>query len=203
MIRRTTWIVLVLLGALVLLAWFVQRSQARQTAGTATITPIATAENVFDLSNMTISEIIISNKNGKSVDFLYDSASTIWTIKDIPADQADSSQIESISKELNSLQVMESLLVNPPLDSIGLANPEYTITIRTAEGKQIVVYIGSLSAIETGYYIQVDSGPIMIVDKFIMDDVIKLLTEPPLIETATPDVTGTLIAPESINTPTP
>jgi hypothetical protein len=203
MVRRTTWILLVVFGVLVLFAWLFQRYQANKAADAATVTPIATAETLFDLTDTTVVEINISSNSGESIDFIRDPASKNWVIKDLPADQADSFQIESVSKQLLSLQIMESLPQPPPLDSIGLANPAYTITIQTADGRQIVTYVGSLSAIGTGYYLQVDSRPIIIVDNVIMDDVLKLLTEPPVLTTATPEVTGTPIAPVSLNTPTP
>ena len=143
----------------------------------------------------------------KSIDFTRDPGSTNWVIKDLPAEQADSFQIESVSSQLLSLPAIDTLTQSPPLDSIGLANPAYTITMVTADGKQIVTYVGSLSAIGTGYYIRIDSGPVVIVDNVSMDDVLKLLNEPPVLATATPEVTvtetGTPIAPAAQPTSTP
>ena len=203
MVRRTTWILLIVFGALVLFALLFQRYQTQKNVNAATATPIATAENLFNLTNSQVVEISISNSAGESIDFIRDPASTDWVIQDYPAAQADTSKIKSIISQLLSMQVMESLAQSPPLDSIGLANPAYTITLKTADGNQLIANVGSLSAIGTGYYLRVDSGPIVIVDNVSMDDVLKLLKEPPVLVTATPEGTGTPIAPKSVNTPTP
>ncbi len=203
MVRRTTWILLIVFGALVLFALLFTRHQTQKNVNPASATPIATAEKLFNLTNSQVVEIMISSSSGESIDFIRDPGSTNWVIKDYPAAQADSFQIESVSSQLLSMQVMESLPQSPPLESIGLANPAYTITLKTSDGNQIITDVGSLSAIGTGYYLRVDAGPVVIVDNVSMDDVLKLLKEPPLLATATPEGTGTPIAPESVNTPTP
>jgi hypothetical protein len=203
MVRRTTWVLLIVFGGLVLFAWLFQRAQATKVSNAASATPMATAVRLFDLTNTTVDEFSISSSSGNSIQFVRDPKSTDWIIKDLPADQADSAQIDSISKQFLSLQILDSLVQPPQLDSIGLAKPAYTITLQTADGRQIITDVGSLTPIGTGYYLRVDSGVILIVDNVIIDDVLKLLTEPPVLTTATPEVSGTPIAPVSLNTPTP
>ncbi len=102
---------------------------------------------------------------------------------------------------------MDTLTQIPPLDSVGLTTPAYTITITTADATIVVTDIGTLNAIGDGYYVRVDSGQVVLVDKVVMEDVINLLTNPPLLPTATPEVTPTeTVAPigsGSQATPTP
>jgi Domain of unknown function (DUF4340) len=190
MVRRATWIMLLVFGGLVLFAWLFQRFQSNKTENAATATPSATAANLYNLNATQLVEITLSSSNGKMIDFTRDPESANWEIKDLPIEQADSFQIESVSSQLLSLPAIDTLTQSPPLDSIGLDNPSYTITMVTADGKQIVTYVGSTSAIGTGYYVRVDSGPVVIVDKVSMDDVLKLINEPPLLATATPEVTA-------------
>jgi hypothetical protein len=191
MVRRTTLFLLLVFGLLVLFAWLFQRYQANKTEPTATATPIATTVKLYDLTDSQVVEINIASSSGETIDFTRVPGSTNWVIKDLPAEQADSFQIESVSTQLFSLQAIDTLTQSPPLDSIGLANPAYTITMVTVDGKQIVTYVGSMSAIGTGYYIRIDSGPVVIVDNVSMDDVLKLLKEPPVLAIPTPEVTGT------------
>jgi hypothetical protein len=191
MVRRTTWILLLVFGLLVLFAWLFQRYQSNKTQANATASPIATVVKLYDLTDSQVVEISIVNNSGDTIGFTRDPGSSNWVIKDLPPEQADSFQIESVNSQLLSLQALDTLTQSPPLDSIGLANPAYTITMVTADGKQIITYVGALSAIGTGYYIRVDTGPVVIVDKVIMDDILKLIKEPPMLPTATPEVTGT------------
>jgi hypothetical protein len=207
MVRRTTWVMLLVFGVLVLFAWLFQRYQSSKAENTATATPGATAAILYNFNTTQVVEITISSSSGKMIDFTRDSGSANWVIKDLPAEQADSFQIESLSSQLLSLPAIDTLTQSPPLDSIGLANPSYTITIETADGKQIVTHVGSPSAIGTGYYIRIDSGPVVIVDKVSVDDVLKLINEPPVVATATPEGTvtgtGTPNAPAAQPTSTP
>lgn len=207
MVRRTTWVMLLVFGVLVLFGWLFQRYQSSKTENTATTTPGATTVNLYNLNASQVVEIKISSSSGKVIDFTRDPGSTNWVIKDLPAEQADSFQIESVSSQLLSLSAIDILTQSPPLDSIGLSNPSYNISMVTADGKQIVTYVGSVSAIGTGYYIRVDSGPVVIVDKVSVDNIVKLINEPPVLATATPEVTatrtGTPIAPAAQPTSTP
>ena len=207
MVRRTTWILLIVLGLLVLFAWLFQRNQTKKAENAATVTPQPTGQKLYTIDGAQVVEINITSSSGESIDFQRDPSSSSWVIKGIPADQANSFQIESVSQQLFDLQVLETLTEAPALDLIGLTNPAFTITMQTSDGKQIVTSIGSLAAIGTGYYLRVDSGPIVLVDNVTIDDVLKLLKEPPVLATSTPEViatgTGTPIAPRAQPTSTP
>jgi hypothetical protein len=195
MLRRTTWVFLIVFGVLVLFAWVFQRYQTKTSANAATTTPIANSEKLYNSLDSELMDMNITSSNGDSIEFMRESGSTSWVIKGLPDDTADSFQIEAISQQLLSLQVLETLTQSPTLDSIGLANPAYMITILTSNGKQIVTDVGSRTAVGTGYYLRVDSGPIVIVDNASMDNVLNLLKSPPILATSTVEVTGTPIAP--------
>jgi hypothetical protein len=191
MVRRSTWILLVTFALLVGFAWLFQRSQANKTDNSATATPTTSPAYLYDLSNTQVDEITITDATGDKIDLYRDLASSNWAIANVPVDQADWFKIESISTQLFSLQVKETLTQTPPLDSIGLITPAYTITMTTSDGAQIITYIGTQTAIGSGYYVRVGSGSVDIVDKVVMDDILDLLNNPPLLPTATPDVTAT------------
>lgn len=207
MVRRPTWILLVVFALLVGFAWFFQRYQANKADDAATATPTTPPANLYDLTNIQVDEIKITDAKGDKIDLYRDSGSSNWAIADVPVDQADSHQIESISTQLYSLQVQETLTQTPPLDSIGLVTPAYTITMTTSDGTQLITYVGTQTAIGSGYYVRVDSGQVVIVDKVVLDDILNLLNNPPLLPTATPEVTSTETAsptePGGQGTPTP
>jgi hypothetical protein len=208
MVRRTTWILLLVFGLMVVFAWVFTRYQANKVVATSTPTLIATTQKLYDLTNAQVTEVNISNNAGDTIDLYRDSSTSAkWAVKNIAADQADSVKIDTAVSQFLSLTILDALTQSPPLDSIGLASPTDTITMLTTDGKQIVTNIGSPTAIGTGYYIQVDSSPIVIVDKVNVDNVLNLLKVPPLLATATPLVTatetGTPIAPAPQATSTP
>jgi len=205
MVRRSTWIVLGLFVVVIGFALIFERFQANKTELTATATPAAAAVKLYDVTNSQVNEIIIAAGGGDKIDLYRVPETSNWAITDVPVDQADAAQIDSISQQLLSLQIQETFTQTLALASIGLVTPTYTITMTTTDGNQIITEIGSPNAIGDGYYVRVDSGPVVLVDKLVMDDVISLLTEPPMLPTPTPEVTSTITATEAGDqaTPTP
>jgi hypothetical protein len=207
MIRRSTWILLGVFALLVGFAWLYQRYQTNKADNAATATPTVAPVRLYDLTNSQVNEINIAASAGDKIDLYRDPESSNWAITDVPVDQADSSQIESISKQLLSLQVQETISQSLSLDSVNLVFPAYTITMTTADGTQLVTFVGSQNAVGDSYYVRVDSGQVVLVDKVVMDDVLNLLKNPPLLPTATPEVTPTETVvptePRGQGTPTP
>ena len=191
MVRRSTWIVLLIFAVLVGFTFFFQRYQANKTVDSTTATPTVPPAYLFELGDAPLSEIKISDRAGKSVDLYRDQLTSLWAISDIPPDQADSAKIDSMSTQLRSIQIQETLTQTVPLTSIGLEMPAYTITLTTSTGTQIVTFIGIQTAIGSGYYVQVSNGQVAIVGKTPMDSILQLVESPPLLPTVTPQATPT------------
>jgi hypothetical protein len=207
MVRRSTWILLILFAVLVGFAWLFQRYQTNKAGNAATATPTTSLVKLYDLTNFKVNDINITDNAGTKIDLYQLPGSSNWAITNVPVEKADSTKIGSISAELFSLKTQESLTQSPPLDSIGLATPAFTITMTTTDGAQLITYVGTQTAIGTGYYARVDSGSVVIVDKVAMDDILSLLKNPPMLPTATPVVTPTGTAKPTdlgiLGTPTP
>jgi len=207
MVRRTTWILLIIFALLVGFAFLFQRYQSNKAKVTETGVPTATPGKLYSFSTADLTSVSMEDNKGNSIDLYFDPASSKWTIKDVPVDQVDSTQIENAISQLVSIQVKETLTQSVSLNDVGLATPVYTITMTTTAGTQVITYVGSPNAIGDGHYARVDSGPVVIVDKTVMDMAINFIKTPPLLPTPTPKVTatesGTPIAPEAQTTPTP
>lgn len=191
MVRRSTWIVLLIFAALVGFTFFFQRYQANKPVDSATATPTTPPVYLFELGDAQINEIKISDSTGKNIDLYRDQLTSLWAIADMPPGQADSAQIDSISTQLRSIQIQEALTQTVPLSSIGLETPAYTITLTTSTGTQIVTYVGIQTAIGSGYYVRESNGQVAIVSKTPMESILQLVESPPLLPTATPQVTPT------------
>lgn len=191
MVRRSTWIVLGLFILLVGFVFILQRYQANKAANLATVTPTAPPTYLYNLGDAQIDDFRIADNSGQNIELVRDPSSNKWTIEGVPAEQANSTEIESVSSQLAKIQVQETFTQTLPLDSIGLATPSYTITLTTSAGSQLVTYVGTQNAIGSGYYIKDDTGKVMIVSKSILDDILNVLKTPPLMPTATPESTPT------------
>ncbi len=207
MVRRSTWIVLGLFVLLVGFALLFERYQANKVDTAATATPTVAVVNLYDITSDQVNEISITAATGDNIDLYRDPKSSSWAITNTPVDQADSSQIDSMNSQLLSLQVQETFTQSLTLESVDLASPAYTITLTTKDGRQIITAIGSANAVGNGYYVRVDSGQVMLVNKLVLDDLIGFLTKPPLLPTPTPEVTPTTTVTPTVSggqaTPTP
>lgn len=191
MVRRPTWILLGLFALLVGFAWLFQRYQTNKTNNIATATPTTAAQKLYGISDAQLNDVKVSAVSGGGIELYRDPGSSNWAIMDVPVDQANSTLIENLIKQLLAIPVKESLSQTTPLDAVGLGSPAYSITMTTTDTTIVVTEIGTLNAIGDGYYVRIDSGQVMLVGKTVVDDVIALLTNPPLLPTATPEVTPT------------
>jgi hypothetical protein len=189
MVRRSTWIMVAVFVSLVGFAWLFQRNQTENLNNAATATPTVTLPSVYDFHGKQVGLVEILDSTGDKVQFERDSESNQWSITGVPLDQVDSFQVGSILAQLFAITAQETLTQTPPLDSIGLVVPAYTINLTTVDGEIVNTHIGSQTPIGNGYYVRIDSGPIIIVDKQLLDDILELLKNPPLIATTTPEAT--------------
>ena len=207
MIRRSTWFILAIFIFLAGFAWFYKRYQADKDKITSTPIPTNALASVYNLEGKRVDEVTLSNSEGDEITFINNSGSDQWSIINMPAYQADSFLIGSNLAQLFSIEAQETLTQIPPLDSMGLVIPAYTISIRSDGGEPVITYVGSITPIGNGYYIRVDSGSIAIVNKMALDNALNMLTSPPLTITPTPASTdqGTRLPIDSGKsiTPTP
>jgi hypothetical protein len=185
MIRRSTWILLVLFMVLAGFAWIFQRYQASKEENRATATTTIALPEIYQLNGVQVDSVGILDSSGKSVEFKHDAKGIQWIVTDMPIEQVDSPTIGSKLAQLFTLVARDTLNQAPPLDAIGLTLPEYTINMVTADGRTIVTYVGSVTPVGNGYYVRVDSHPVVIVDKLVMDGILDLFFNPPLKATPT------------------
>ncbi len=189
MIRRSTWILLVIL-ALVLGAYFYLTNRKAQQTANATPTAASTTEGkpLFDISQGNPVDISVKDSTGKNVEIARN-GSGAWVLKAPIAADANQGSAEAAATQVTSLRV----LANPQLgfDVVGLSKPDYTIVVKFITNKSHTLTVGALTPIQDGYYASLDNGPVQIVDKPGLDVLIGLLSQPPYAATPTPPVTTT------------
>ena len=192
MIRRSTWIVLGIAVALILgyVLWQrYQTDQAPEAEAAPTFAPVVT---LFDMNDLSVSGMTFSRAaGGQTVVVQRDAATGAWSMPDVPAETVDSERIAGLVGQLLSMMVERTLGTDLSLADVGLDAPAYTIQLAMEDGRQQVLRVGDVTAIGTGYYVQLDQGAPVIVAKVDLDYVLGIIDTPPLLPTATPAPTDT------------
>lgn len=199
MIRRNTWILLVLLALLLALAWYLQRPGRAVKTST---TPTVEVKNLLDVNATDLVSISIEDNQGKVVSFVKDEQNK-WSLSEPKGEPGDLTAADTAINSFTGLTVLSSLETVPALDVIGLAQPVFTITLTSTNGQTRKVFIGAVTPTNSGYYVKVDNGPAVVVSKFAVDGLLDVFKTPPLLPTPTPTETQTpTITPTSTLTPT-
>ena len=196
MLRRSTWIILVIFLALLGGAWYFQKYQAGRNAE---ITPTSEYKLLFaDLDKAQITGIEIVNSQGKQFSVAMDESEN-WVVAGFSATDTNPYSIDDMLTKVTALTIMSELNPAPALDVIGLTTPDYILKVSVKDGKQKTAYIGSLTPTSSGYYARMENGGPVVVGKYAVDNLINFLDNPP-VSTPMPRVTETDFAQ---NTPSP
>ena len=195
MIRRNTWILLVVLAALVGFSLYLTNQKIKQVAQA---TPTPSSAVLFSSSEGTAKDIKINDNTGNTVEVVL-SSSGIWGVTAPIAASADQGSAEAAATQMSALRILANVQLGP--DVVGLDKPSYVINITFTGGKAHKLNVGSATPIQNGYYVQLDGSPIQIVDKQGLDAILSLLNNPPYAATLTPVVSDTLTVIPETSTP--
>jgi hypothetical protein len=117
-------------------------------------------------------------------------ANGAWTLLEPQGNLSDAGTVEAALGQLLLTNPIDTLETAPPLEAIGLQPPRYVVKITLEDGSERTVLIGGPTVTGSGFYLQVDGGPITVVNQFSVQAVIDLLENPPLAIPETPSVTA-------------
>ena len=180
MVRRNTWIVLIVLVALIGFSYYVGQSKVKQAAAA---TPTSGPTALLDPSLGSPTDIRIEDASGDAVEIARNQSGK-WVLKAPTAADANQASAEAAATQVGALKILSSVDLGP--DVIGLDKPSYTITLTYGSEKTHTLLVGSETPIQNGYYVQLDGGQKKVVDKAGMDALTGLLTKPPYLATLTP-----------------
>ena len=196
MIRRNTWILLVVLAGLVGFSFYLRDLKAKETAQATTTLGSRT---LFTAAEGEPTDIKIGSGIGNSVEIGRDSAGK-WVLKAPTQADADQASAEAAASQVGALEVLSDVHLGP--DIVGLDKPAYTITVAYGAAKPHTLLVGSVTPIQDGYYTQLDGGQFQVVDKGGLDALLDLLTQPPYLATQTPTASATATPGPVLATPT-
>ena len=209
MIRRNTWMLLIVFAVLLAGAAYLQRSGGLEANEEETPEPALEEQRLLDVEVEQIRSFRIEDAQGSMLGVERD-AQGAWTLSEPQGGAADTARIDSALTSLSTLSVLNPLETNLALDVVGLSEPAYTLEIGLTEGGGHVIQVGEPTPTGTGYYARLDGGAPVVVSKFTIDSVAELLTSPPVAATASPaagagspEETGSPAGGEAAGTPTP
>ncbi len=187
MIRKSTWIIVLLFVALLGATILWQRSQ-KEKAADATPTAKADTRLLFDLSDK-IAFLRLERVGDRQVELQLD-AQGAWQLTWPEGMQVDTNALDPVLAQLAALSVVSTLDQPPALDVLGLDKPAYRLLIKLADGKQALANVGKETPTGSGYYVLSGDRQIVVVDKAGLDGVLKLIDTPPVMLTPVGTETG-------------
>jgi hypothetical protein len=162
------------------------REPTNMTAGTATPTPAP----MVDLEASAVQEVAVGGADGEMT---LTRVAGGWEVDGEPAADTVGETIERLSPP----EVIRVLEGRDP-DDYGFASPSLTITLKTQEGTEHVLFFGDDTPVDGNVYVRVGpEGPIYIVSGTDVTTVRGWLTSPPLAATATSEATEVTGTPEA------
>lgn len=182
---RTTVVYLVILSAL--LGFYAYLRNREQPPAEITVTPEAVEETryLFSPADGNPASISIVAKTGEAVEVARD-ADNAWRVI-VPVEAAaEQGAAEAAASQVSSLRILGSV-PDMDLELVGIAEPDYILNLKFANGKERTFKVGVVTPTESGYYVQdAAGGDVLILSKSSLDALIGMLTTPPYAETLTP-----------------
>jgi hypothetical protein len=193
MVRRPTWILLVIL-ALVVGAYTLMKSQS-SIGNKETPSQISTIYLITQADGVLQKLRIVDNK-GNNFQMQRDLSKT-WVITSPKSGVADQGLAGAAEAQVAALRVV-TILENPPdASTIGLGDPADTMDLEFINGTKHTIEVGYITPTNSGYYIRFDKSNIYIIEQSGIAALLTLLASPPYPPTETPSPTV-----ESTSTPT-
>jgi hypothetical protein len=203
MVKRSTWVMIVLLAVLAGLAYYLQqpdnliKKAMVSAAGTPTPEPLGTLILPADIP---LNGVSVQSADGQSVALERENGQ--WKLlvggQPVEADQVAAEQVVAEAEALRLVAKIEPASVTPDtLSAFGLDKPAYIYKVVLADGKSATFKIGNSTLTGSGNYLQKEDGSVVVADLYAMDRVLDLLRKPPYKFTPTPS------ALPATETPTP
>jgi hypothetical protein len=181
MIRRGTWIILVIFAILLAVAFFWQRSKEGEEAQ---ITPTTSSEVVFDFGGAQVVSLRIDGGEGQVVELGRDEQG-MWVLTWPKGAGTDAGKVEAAMTQLLALRAQTILREEIDPAVVGLSPAGYKMLVTLDNGQQVIANVGKETATGSGYYFLVNDRVLYVVDKYSLDAILNLVKEPPIAPTPT------------------
>jgi hypothetical protein len=186
MIRKTTWIIVLIFAVLLVVVILWQRSQDKQeAAATPQASEAVTAnQDLFSVQGE-IAGLRIEHVGDKAVEMKQDGAGQ-WSLTGASAAILDKAAMDSVVSSLAAMPVVSTLPNPPTLQDLGLDPPSYRILVTLQNGDQLIASVGKLAPTGSGCYVLSGDRRVVIVNEFSLQSVLDLVDKPPFPPTPYP-----------------
>lgn len=181
--RRSTTIYIFVLALLAGLYYFLNNRPKTVEVDTTAV-PTAQTEYLFSPTDGLPTHILIKSKTGEIVELVRNEENA-WALIQPEEAAADQSSVEAAASQVTTMQILEHVPDVLP-ETVGLNDPEYTISMQFSSGVERNTEIGVLTPTERGYYVRGEDGSMMIVSRNTVDSLLGLLINPPYVPTEVP-----------------
>lgn len=201
MIKRSTWVWIVVFVALAAAAIYLQRTEDT-VSSTSPVEEISssvpTMSYLFPAEEGVVTSLLIESRDGKIIGF--ERQGEVWVATMPFYAETTPGSVEAAASQVTALPVEKTLDLDP--SAVGLNSPSYTITVGFSSGNFIIVQVGDETPTGAGYYVRKDDGPVLVVNTYNLASLLDMLTLPPLVETFTPTPAPPTETPTITPTPT-
>ena len=191
--RTGTWITLLLLAALIGLAYYLNRNEP---IAETEATPALEATFVISEQDGNITGIEIKPVDGETVKVARN-GEKVWVLELPSATEADQGLVEAAASQITALKIIGE--VDADASILGLDEPAYVITIEFADGTKRSLEVGDTTPTRSGYYVRVDKKKTLILTLSSIDSLTNLTRFPPYLNTSTPTPPPLSPTPDSPN----
>lgn len=195
--QRGTWVSILMLGALIGLAYYMNQQNEKKSEEEAT--PAAETTFIFSEADGLVTSIEIRGAEGEAVK-IERNAESVWMVMAPIQAEANQGAAEAAASQVGALPISAEIDKGKDPAIFGLKNPAQIITIGFKDGTMRSLEIGDATPSGNGYYVRVDAKRMLITDLWSLEPLLSLKSSPPYlntpIPTSVPDTT-------TGNTPTP
>ncbi len=175
MVKRSTWVLLILFLAVVGSFLYLKY----RPAPSAEPTPTAVKTRfLFTEADGTLIRVRIYDRQ-YHIMMMERPSGGLWTLilpNPGPVDQANA---EAGATQIGALLIVDTIKTSQPLSSMGLDFPSYVLKLTFQNGIEHKMEIGDKTPTGSGYYVRLDGGAVYIISPDGISALLNLLTTPP------------------------
>jgi len=181
--RASTWIAVVLLIALVGLTFYLKNEKERSVI--EDVTPVSEPATLFNPQDGSVSSIEIKPADGEAVKVARN-AENAWVVEMPIEAEADQGLAEAAAAQVSALRVLSQIENDADPEIFGLKNPAFIVMLEFQNGKKHTLEVGDPTPTNSGYYVRLDNGRIVVTDLSGISSLLQLGYFPPYLNTPTP-----------------
>jgi hypothetical protein len=186
MIRKSTWILVVIFIVLLGGTLYLQKNPLPEKDAEVTPSPTPQPRLLGEWQSSDIQWIAVQRGEGEAVTIAQDGSGN-WIINADATAAADAGKVEAVRSEIAGALIQAALPADYDRSALGLDQPVAIITLKNQTAEEVIIQVGNETPTGSGYYVTVGQGAPVAVDQGAIDAVLEQVT----LENLLPEATAT------------